>query len=376
VDVICLSHLRWDFVYQRPQHLLSRCARDRRVYFFEEPIFDADRAYLMIEKDGVHRVVPHLPRTWTQPVELELRLLVDQLVAEQNIESFVLWYYTPMAMAFTYHMGADLVIYDCMDELSAFKGAAADMRRREDELLMCADLVFTGGASLFDAKRDKHPDVHLFPSSVDVAHFARAREPQADPPSQAGIPHPRVGYFGVIDERMDLGLLAALADARPDLQLVMVGPVVKIDPASLPQRPNLHWLGGRMYADLPAYIAGWDVAMLPCARNRSTLFISPTKTPEYLAAGRPVVSTPVRDVVRSYGATGLAHIAEDAAGFSAAIDRALAEDPIARQRRADACLADMSWDRTWASMWALIERALGRRKARSADLRLLAGGGQ
>ena len=361
--MLCLSHLRWNFVYQRPQHLLSRCARDRDVVFFEEPELDGRLPELEIRDmpGGVRVVTPHLPRGLSeQATRQALRGLVDQLLAEVRTSDLVLWYYTPIALGFTDHLKARAVVYDCMDELSMFHGAPPSLAAFEARLLQRADVVYTGGQSLYEYKRHLHHNIHAFPSSVDVPHFARARELQDDPPDQADIAHPRLGFFGVIDERMNLGLLEELADARPELQLVMLGPVVKIDPASLPRRPNIHWLGTKRYEELPAYLAGWDVAMLPFALNDSTRFISPTKTPEYLAAGKPVVSTSIRDVVDPYGREGLAWIADTAADFAVAIDEALASDRIARLAHADQFLADLSWDHTWSQMWKHVERVLGR----------------
>jgi glycosyltransferase involved in cell wall biosynthesis len=360
-DVICLSHLRWDFVTQRPQHLLSRFAREQRVFFVEEPVFEAtDKSRLEVSRreNGLHVVVPHLPHG-LDPADIvaEQRKLIDDLVREHAIESFLLWYYTPMALEFTRHLNATGVAYDCMDELSAFHGAPPGLRALEEELMSRADVVFTGGQTLYEAKRERHPNVHPFPSSIDAAHFREARSIAADPPDQAGLPHPRLGYCGVIDERMDLGLLAAIADARPDWHLVMIGPVVKIDPATLPRRDNIHYLGPRNYQDLPAYLAGWDVALLPFAINESTRYISPTKTPEYLAAGRPVVSTPIRDVVHPYGDEGLARIAGTPGEFIAAIGKSLEagdEDPAAWIERVDRFLAGNSWDVTWRRMSALL----------------------
>jgi UDP-galactopyranose mutase len=272
----------------------------------------------------------------------------------------VLWYYTPMAMPFTRHLTPLATVYDCMDELSAFAGAPPALRAREVDLLARADLVFTGGQSLYESKRGCHPSVHAFPSSVDVAHFARARAPQADPPDQATLPHPRIGFFGVIDERMDCELVHGIASARPDWQLVFLGPIVKISPDALPHAPNIHYLGPKAYDDLPSYLAGWDVAILPFARNEATRFISPTKTPEYLAAGCAVVSTSIRDVVRPYGQQGLARIADTVPAFVSAIDESLREDAAARRAKADAFLSQMSWDRTWAQMCRLLEGALTR----------------
>jgi len=269
------------------------------------------------------------------------------------------WYYTPMALAFTSHLKPQTVVYDCMDELSAFAHAPATLRLREAELLRRASVVFTGGQSLYEAKRGRHPNVHAFPSSVDVPHFARARQISVDPPDQAGIPRPRLGFFGVIDERMDIELLAGVAAARPQWSIVLVGPVVKIDPAQLPRAANIHYLGQKSYDQLPDYIAGWDVAMLPFARNDATRFISPTKTPEYMAAGKPVVSTSIRDVIRPYGQQGLVRIADTVGDFVVACEASLADEPIARMRDADAFLRQTSWDGTWTRMRRLIEAALG-----------------
>jgi glycosyltransferase involved in cell wall biosynthesis len=367
-DLICFSHLRWSFVFQRPQHLLSRCAKGRRVFFVEEPIFDAGPPRLAAARSDDHGVLvltPHLPRgTGEAEGHAMQRSLLDDLVARHGIADHVLWYYTPMALPFTRHLTPSAIVYDCMDELSAFAGAAPALKEHADELLRRADVVFTGGQSLHEAKRALHPNVFLFPSSVDVAHFGRAREGLADPGDQASIPRPRIGFFGVIDERLDIDLIRAVAELRPSLQIVLVGPVVKIDPVTLPRAGNIHYLGQKSYDELPAYLAGWDVAILPFARNASTRFISPTKTPEYLAGGKPVVSTSIRDVVRPYAELGLVRIADDPAGFLAAIDACLAEPPGSVSARADAFLARSSWDTTWARMERLLDLATeGRRRA-------------
>jgi UDP-galactopyranose mutase len=361
-DLLCFSHLRWDLVFQRPQHLLTRAARTRRVFYVEEPVFGASSLSYEVQprQGGVQRVVFHLPDGLDEASAIEAqRELVDALVAEQHIHAPLLWYYTPMALSFSRHLRGAATVYDCMDELSAFAGAPPALRAREAELLERADLVYTGGQSLYESKRSLHPRVHAFPSSVDAAHFRRARAPQPDPADQAPIPHPRLGFFGVIDERMDLDLLRDVAAARPDWHLVLLGPVVKISPATLPVAPNLHYLGPKGYGELPSYLAGWDVALLPFAMNEATRFISPTKTPEYLAAGCPIVSTPIRDVVRPYGQQELARIAGTPQAFVAAIEESLDEEPGARIARADAFLSQMSWDLTWARMSQLVDAFVG-----------------
>ena len=268
-DVVCLSHLRWDFVFQRPQHLLTRFARDSRVFYVEEPEFSAGISPTLsvsLRENGVHVVVPRLPEGLEADEAMSLQKdLLDELLRRYAIRRYVLWYYTPMALAFSRHLTPLAIVYDCMDELSAFAGAPVALREREAELMVRADLVLTGGQSLYEAKKNLHGNVHAFPSSVDVAHFAQARKRPEEPADQAGIARPRLGFFGVIDERMDLELVRGVAAARPDWQLVFLGPTCKIDPATFPALSNVHRLGRKAYAELPAYIAGWDVALLPCA---------------------------------------------------------------------------------------------------------------
>jgi UDP-galactopyranose mutase len=382
-DVICLSHLRWDFVYQRPQHLLSRCARERRVFFFEEPIYINDQMVqfnVSTRGDNLYVVQPLLPKGISEAeAESSQRTIINELIAQKQIKDYLLWYYTPMALTFTRHLRPLATIYDCMDELSAFRGAPTAMVECEAELLKRADVVFTGGLSLYEAKRDQHRNIHPFPSSIDAAHFAQARFVENEPSDQADIPRPRIGFFGVIDERLDTELLDRVAALRPDWHIVMIGPVVKIDPADLPQRPNIHYLGGKEYKDLPSYLAGWDVAMMPFARNESTRFISPTKTPEYLAAGKPVISTSIRDVVRQYGESGLVRIADRPEAFVAAVEKALREDVANADWliRVDQLLARTSWDWTWTGMLELIDSAVGvRRASASAKSRQAAAGGK
>lgn len=359
--LLALSHLRWDFVFQRPQHLLTRAAATHEVVFWEEPMFVDAAAPSLAQSprdSGVQVVVPLLPQGLDAAAakEAQRRLLAGFLEANGAADrQFVAWFYTPMALDFADEIEADVVVFDCMDELSSFRGAPPQLALRETELLARADLVFTGGRSLFEAKRDRHPRVYCFPSSIDVAHFAAARIGPADPADQFDIPRPRLGFFGVIDERMDIDLVAALAARRPDWQFVMIGPTAKLDPAALPQADNLYWFGGRPYTALPEYLGNWDLGVMPFAMNEHTRFISPTKTPEFLAAGLPVVSTPVLDVVRDWGAAGLVEIAADADGFIAATETLLERPRDAWLQRVDARLATQSWDATWAAMAELID---------------------
>jgi UDP-galactopyranose mutase len=370
-DLLVFSHLRWDFVYQRPQHLLTRCAQQRQVYFIEEPVFAPATPVLDVRAraDRLHVVVPRLAlETKAELRSQQLKTLLDELVRERVSPRYISWYYTPMALLFTRHLKPTTVVYDCMDELSNFKCAPPEMRMLEDELFRVADVVFTGGSSLYEHKCEKHANIHPFPSSVDVAHFRNARSIRSEPADQAPIPHPRIGYAGVIDERFDIELVRGIAQARPDWQLVLIGPVVKIDPQVLPRAANIHYMGPKTYEELPAYLAGWDVAILPFARNDATRFISPTKTPEYLAAGRRVVSTSIRDVVRTYGDTGLVRIADEPQACVTAIEQSLTDraDDGPWLARVDNFLARTSWDQTFRAMWHLVEKAASEHVARPA----------
>lgn len=374
-DLVCFSHLRWDFVYQRPQHLLTRCARDRRVFFVEEPVFGNGSMRLDVREaeGGVQVVVPHVPEGLRSEIAITaiMKEMIRRLFSDHGIYEYVFWYYTPMALTFTNHFTPIASVYDCMDELSAFKGAHSRLPELEKQLFERVDLVFTGGQSLFEAKRNAHANIHPFPSSIDAAHFGQARLPTADPQDQAEIPHPRLGFFGVIDERFDIELLKAVATARPAWQFVVVGPVVKIHSKSLPKYPNIHYLGAKKYEELPAYLANWDIALLPFARNESTRFISPTKTPEYLAAGKPVISTSVRDVVRPYGDLQLVKIADTPEDFIRAAENifANANDNSEWIASVDDFLKDISWDKTWEQMSDLIEGAVAaRRNAKAASV--------
>ena len=365
--LLCFSHLRWDYVYQRPQHLMSRFAARGPVLFWQEPEIvsglPAPRLELNVCPDtGVRVTTPRLRAEDDRAGDVEaLRALLDAAVAGFD-QPPVRWYYTPMMLPFSRHIAAAGVVYDCMDELAAFRNTPPELLGLERELFAEADLVFTGGYSLYEAKRDRHADIHPFPSSVDRPHFAAARRPGPDWDAQEHLPCPRFGYYGAIDERIDLSLVAHLADARPDWTIVLVGPVVKIALDEVPRRANIHHVGCASYDELPSVLRGWDVALMPFARNDATRYISPTKTPEYLAAGKPVVSTPIADVVRHYGALEGVRIADTPEAFVAGCDAALAL-ALARgggtwRDEVDRALAPLSWDATFAGMAALIDDAV------------------
>ncbi len=366
--LICFSHLRWDFVLQRPQHLMGRFAQDRQVFFFEEQIpTDHHLAYLEIhpfEGTTVRSVRPRIPHWWSDAErETALGKLLDELLALNDAIRPILWFYTPVMYSFARHVDASAIVYDCMDELANFKFAPPRLKETEAALIARADVVFTGGHSLYEAKAHLHDNIHPFPSSVDVSHFRTARNESVEPSDQKEIPGLKLGYYGVIDERLDLVLLAAVAKARPNLSFIFIGPVAKIAPEDLPKAANIHYLGQKHYSELPAYLSGWDAALMPFALNEATKFISPTKTPEYLAAGRPVVSTRVTDVVRHYGDLEGVFLADEPESFAAACDEALAlkKADDAWLTPVDEMLSGSSWDQTFSAMSVLVEEAVTRK---------------
>ena len=362
IDLVCFSHLRWGFVFQRPNHLLTRFSKHQRVFFIEEPIFYDGNDKLHIENfnENLYVITPYIRHGLKEKEVHNLqRKFLTNLFTNMQVNRYFSWYYTPMALPFTDHLTPELTIYDCMDELSAFKFAPPELTIREKELFKKADIVFTGGHSIYESKKTAHHNIYPFPSSIDKHHFAVARTTKNDPADQAHIPHPRFGFFGVVDERFDIELLDGVAKAKPDWHFIILGPVVKIDPATLPNYANIHYLGGKKYEELPAYIAGWDIATIPFAMNESTRFISPTKTPEYLAAGKPVISTPIKDVVSPYGDHKLVHIVNNAEEFIAAAETELKKKrKTAWLKKVDEFLAFNSWDRTWSQMVRNIEDTL------------------
>ena len=363
-NLLCFSHLRWDFVFQRPQHLLTRFAKEFNVYFFEEPICDVnkqEKSFLSISKreDKLWVLVPHLPEGLNkQETNAMQKEMLNVFLKDKNISNFIFWYYTPMALEISASYYPDLTIYDCMDELSAFKNAPPELTLMEKELLRRADVVFTGGHSLYEAKKNRHQNIHPFPSSIDKKHFQKARTQKTQPQDQVNIAGPRLGFYGVIDERFDYKLIGEAATLKPDWQFILIGPIVKINPDILPKNSNIHYLGGKSYEQLPEYLSGWDVAMIPFMLNESTRFISPTKTPEYLAAGIPVISTPIRDVVNPYGKLGVVNIVRNAREFVIAAETELQNKNRQKwQAKVDSFLSKGSWDQTYKDMTNLIRQA-------------------
>ncbi|KAA5536158.1 glycosyltransferase family 1 protein [Taibaiella lutea] len=370
MDLICFSHLRWDFVFQRPQHLLSRSAKTFRTFYIEEPVFSLNGSGLHVNEVSrdLYTITPFLPEGLqeTEMIQQQHTLLAGFWM-EYNIQDYIAWFYTPMALPIMEGLPQPVtVVYDCMDELSGFKFAPPEMHQREQQLIERADIVFTGGNSLYEAKKHRHQNIHVFPSSIDKQHFAKARNMHTPPPEQANLTGPCVGFFGVIDERMDIDLLNAIAFKRPDWNLILIGPVVKIDPEILPRLTNIHYIGSKDYSVLPEYLSGWDVALIPFALNDSTEFISPTKTPEYLAGGVPVVSTAIRDVVNPYENKGLVCIGRGKDDFIKGIEDSLSLKKSSEWLQSvDDFLQNVSWDDTWTKMLYQLNEVLFHQKTHS-----------
>lgn len=362
--IIVFSHLRWDFVFQRPQHVMSRLAAHHPIVFVEEPLHHESKTFLTTYSPAPNVLVwqPHTPVNMPGFHDghlPHLQKLLRQLVRDYS--DHIAWFYTPMALPLLQELHPRLVVYDCMDELASFKNAPKQLLQRESALLKVADVIFTGGPGLYRSKRERHQNVHCVPNSVDAAHFVQALDRANSHPAHRDIPGPRLGYYGVIDERFDVQLIEQVADAHPQWQLVLVGPVLRIDPATLPQRANIHYLGQQPYQALPQFLAGWDVCLLPFALNEATRFISPTKTLEYMAAELPIVSTPVADVVECHG--DIVAIAANAPAFVAACEAALLAPPDEHARKIEKmrkALAATSWDATVGKMRTVLDDAPSR----------------
>lgn len=348
-DMVVFCHLRWEFVYQRPQHLISRMAKNFKILFVEEPISFSDG-----EEFSAHMIQVNRNLAVMQP---KVRSIADiPRVLNQYIANNVVpmaWFYSASFVSILDFRTFETVIYDCMDELSLFKGAPQQLIDNERTLLSQADIVFTGGKSLYESKQQLHDNVYCFPSSVDQEHFATALNGIAIPDDISQIPSPIVGYFGVIDERINLELISESARLLPNVSFVMIGPLAKISENDLPRLSNLHYLGMKSYEQLPAYLKAFDVAMMPFALNDATKFISPTKTLEYMAAGKPIISTRIKDVERDY--QHCVAIVDSVQDFCDAVQN-IKIDKSSRMSSYAEILSNTSWDTTASKMQNIIKQ--------------------
>lgn len=370
-DLIVLSHLRWDFLFQRPQHILSRYGRYRRVYYFEEPLFgmtEIPRLHIKETPDNVLVVVPHIP-TKGSPQELNLQLakLLDELIEDEEIIEYSLWYYTPMALNFTRHLKPQNIIFDLMDELINFYEDKRQLGLLEKELTDNADLVFMNGRTLFNSKKHLNSNIHELPSSIDFKHFSLARQKLIEPDDQVHIPHPRIGFYGVIDQRVDLEIIGKIAELEPLYQFIVLGPIINVKTSELPIRNNIHFLDKKDYHALPLYLAGWDCVFMPYRLDDSTKLFSPAKILEFLAAGKPVVASPLPDIIYSYKGKELIHLAKSPEEFIKKINLALQENRNEEWiTKIDSFLQDQNWDDLFSKM-IYLESDLAKDKTRNMD---------
>ena len=348
-DLIVFCHLRWQFVYQRPQHIISRMAKTMKTLFIEEPIYDSENknsGTIIIVDSMLHVLQPNV-----KDIE-SIAGIIPDFVRNKNIPFG--WFYSPSFSPLIEQLNFETVVYDCMDELSLFKGAPVHLINQEKYLMAQAEIIFTGGKSLYESKKQMHDNVYCFPSSVDEAHFAKALNGIAIPEDIASIQSPIVGYFGVIDERIDLALLHTTALQLPNISFVMIGPLAKIEESDLPKEANIHYLGMKSYDELPHYLKAFSIAMMPFALNDATKYISPTKTLEYMAAGKPIISTKITDVVRDY--SSCVSLIETADEFCEAITFLLEKtDRLSLELEYHKILEKTSWDVTANKMKSLIK---------------------
>lgn len=370
--IVVFCHLSWDGVWQRPQQFLSRLAQTHPVLFVETYCSDVPAGKVRTAPAPRHPNITvlqmHLPAArWHEGAFIDAerrRLLRTFLRTDARFAAPVLWFYDPMAVvAFAGHCGERAIVYDCMDELSQFRGAPRELAERERLLLGVADVVFCGGRKMRDKRLPFNRNCHFYGTGVDCAHFGAARTADLPvDPQIAALPGKVLGYFGVIDERIDYELLANLADALPQCSVAMVGPTAKVNPADFPQRPNLHWLGRRDYADLPAITKGFAVCLMPFALNEATEYINPTKALEYMAAGRPIVSTALDEVRTNFGA--VCRIARSHHEFIAHCAQEADHPNRARIRRGLALTAQNTWEAIAAQMDQHLVAAVNRRAER------------
>lgn len=351
-DMVVFCHLRWEFVYQRPQHIISRMAKQQRILLIEEPIgHGAEDRNTHFQKvtDNLHVLQPR-----TNSID-EIKNILPQYVTNNSVA--IGWFYSPSFVSLLQEFDFGAIVYDCMDELTLFKGAPVELLEQEKFLFARADIVFTGGKSLYESKKQHHNNVYCFPSSVDQQHFAKAQNGVTIPDDIANIPGPIAGYFGVIDERLDLQLINDTAVQNPDISFVMIGPLAKISEDDLPRQQNLHYLGMKQYDVLPNYLKAFAVATMPFALNDATKYISPTKTLEYIAAGKPVISTAIKDVVRDY--SHCVPIISNASEFSSALRESLQNtDAVKLEKDYREILEKTSWDNTVGKMTLLINKTV------------------
>jgi glycosyltransferase involved in cell wall biosynthesis len=373
-DIICFAH-DWGGDPTSKTHIMRLLAKKSRVLWVNSIAMRRPVA----SKSDARRLITKLRRAFAGCVEVEPNIFVvnplvlplpgsalaqrlNGVLLERSLRrtlsklSFarpILWTFLPTMNRLVGRLGERLLVYHCVDKYSEFSGVPRDaIVAMERDLVKRADLVFTSAARLLEECRPLNPHTHFITHGVDTAHFGRALDPQTPVPDDlAGIRKPVAGFFGLIADWVDLPLIRSLARERPDWSFVLIGKAAT-DLAPLQGLSNVHWLGQKPYTELPGYCRGFDVALIPFVQNELTLRVNPLKLREYLAAGLPVVSTPLPEISRYDGLVRLATRREE---FIGGIEAALAErSPELAGRRFEAMRGE-SWEARVADMARLID---------------------
>jgi len=373
--IICFSHLTWDRnLFQRPQQLMLRFSKRFNVlyvsgYSCRQFFIDLFRrkkthSYHVTDNLAVYSpfALPPIKKYSSITIRLNkilLSFLVKRRLKKLKFKDPILWIYHPRYIDAIGKFKEELIIYDCMDDFTSLLSDYEDRERNikdERALLKKADMVFAGGYSIAELKRDSREHIHVFPSAVEIYHFKKARSDNLEMPDDiTDIPHPILGYWGAIDERVDHELLKRLAMKHPEWSIVLLGPIVRHkagDLSYLKEIKNIFWLGPKDYSLLPNYAKAFDVCLIPFVLSREGKFLSPTKTLEYLATGKPVVSTPITDVVRFYD--GVVGIADGPDEFGMAVRRCMEEDNASMKQKRICFTENKSWEDTAEKMEKLI----------------------
>lgn len=354
-DLLVLAHSRWDLDHHRGHNIFSRYAQKRRVFYFEEPSFgqtEIPRLHIRDTFENVMVVTPHLPNPIkSNQIDSILRELIDELIFEEEIINFTLWLQTPRAFRYARDIDATTIIYECMEDYDNINNFSENLFQVEKELMENSDIIFVVSEALYQKKKFQHHNIHVFPNSADYFHFIQSRDFILDPYDQIHIPHPRIGFYGIIDQSIDLKLIDEIAQIREDLNFVFIGPLKDTKFSQLPTRKNIYYLEQKDYNLIPLYVAEWDCGLLPFCINEVTQYSSPHQTAELLMAGKPIVATHIPDISIRFGKKSLAKMASNAEDFSEKIDKAILESKEQKWKELiDNELKNETWDQVFKKM--------------------------
>ncbi|MEW6448454.1 MAG: glycosyltransferase [Bacillota bacterium] len=379
-DIICLSSVNWDPIWTRKQQVLSRLHPSNRILYVEPPgtLISPfkDPSYwgkwrpwgrwvsrprpniyvfqppFVLPFGNMYHWVGKLNQYW-------LAAWVNLAIHRLKIKHPILWTYLPGTAAVARLIKHAVLIYDCVDEHGAYKGLVSERTiwKLETELLRTADITFVTAPGLYQRRKDHARRIYYVPNAADVAHFNKACDPETPIPEEIRrLPSPRLCFVGVVQEWVDTELLARVARERPEWSIVLIGPVAPgISLHGLDKMPNVFFLGRKPKEVLPNYLKGCEVCLNLFRKSTLTANVSPLKFYEYLASGRPVVSTEMPAVEEF---ADLIEIAADAPGFITAVEKALAEENAGRREKRLARAREHSWEARVALMEEKIVQVL------------------